>query len=503
MAAEADVRMQEVDPPPEVDGSKQEVDPPSECDALCQRQDAVFSNSALSSEVERFERMEADPGSIAVLAVAQDEQVEDDSGNTAVTQKEWMSATVATLDQTKDRAKRVLEALRGLEQKEAERLEAQLVERRRQELIAEAVEKRRKAAAEAARCKRQREKQAEELRHQQEALGRSKKAESAALKAATANFKQQRQAEDDAKEKERVMLDLNVTSQKVLSGVLECQHTISKLWGVMMLCEKRHKLREGRPLAELFKDSVDQALQQEWQTLTTSRVELNVLATRGEVIRSRLEMLHVQLNSEQSRDNAMHTLMKSNSLPVLASGQQPQATSHKDVIKRALLLIEDAAELPRQSFEAVSKANSQCDLATAEVHSTLDRRKAEVGELIGGLQDQKADAEKTIGDAEKRIVKLRRRALNSTGADDQLSSAELLLADLKSLKQGLEADLRNKCCALKIDESCRQLTKVKSGGHVTKGCQTKSSMRKTAMEGPFVRKTVRDGSFSQLPAKAA
>lgn len=269
----------------------------------------------------------------------------------------------------------------------------------------------------------------------------------------------------------------------------------------MMLCEKRHKLREGRPLAELFKDSVDQALQHEWQTLTTSRSDLNVLATRGEVLRSRLEMLHGELNSEQSRENALHTLMKSNSLPMLASGQQPQVSPHKDVMQRALALIEEAAELPRQSFETVLKASSQCELATAEVHSTLDRRKAEVGKLIGELQDQRAEAEKTIADAEKRIVRLKRRALNNTTTDDQVSSAESLLADLKSVKHGLEADLHNKCCALKIDESCRQLTKLRTGGQVSKMGQT---MRKTAKDGAFpkikVAKLAKGGALPKINA---
>merc|ERR1712159_36806 len=105
-----------------------------------------------------------------------------------------------------------------------------------------------------------------------------------------------RQEENDAKEKERVMRALRDTSQQVLDAVFECQHLMSKLWGSLMLCEKRQKLRKGRPETESFVDIVDRALQQEWQMLTSSREELNVLVARGETFRSELEELHLQFS---------------------------------------------------------------------------------------------------------------------------------------------------------------------------------------------------------------
>lgn len=244
--------------------------------------------------------------------------------------------------------------------------------------------------------------------------------------------------------------------------------------------------------------------------LTTSRTDLNDLATRGEACRADLEKLHVQLRTEESRNKSSHRFVKSPSLPALVPGQQQQhqanmQMSQKDIIKMALAMMDDAAELPRQTKMVISKVNSWCDLAVTDVNTSLDRRKTELGELINGLHQQKADAESTIGDAEKRITRLRRRVQNtmetprsSKSTEDQLASAESLLVDLRSLRRGLEADLRNKCHALKIDESCRQLTKVKSGGHVSKMGQTQS-MRKTN-NGPFMRKTAKDGVFSQIPA---
>jgi len=438
--------------------------------------------------------IEADPGSSTVLAV---------------TQKEWMNTTVTALGHTKDRANQVRFALRALEQKEADRTAAQRAERKRQELQAEAAEKKRIQAVMAERERRFRELQAEELRLKQGGLRAGKKAEMAALAAATANFNKLKQVEREAKEKEAVMGLLKHTSQQVLEGVLECQHSISMLWGSLILCEKRNKLREERPETEMFKDNVDQALERELKTLLGAREHLNGLVKRGETLRTQMEALREQLNGEKSRETIMQRLTKSNSTPavlsnsspaVMSCDQRPQPTPTKDVLKKAVAVIDEAAELPKQSFVIRSQVHSNCELAATDVHTHLDRRKAELGDLIKGLADEKADAEKTIGEAERRIVGLRRRAQNtmetprsSKATDDQVSSAESMVVELKSLKDTLEADLCKKMQALKIDQSCRQLTKITSGVHVSKV----ASMRKTAKDGGFMQKTVKGGSSMQ------
>merc|ERR1711871_1180246 len=183
----------------------------------------------------------------------------------------------------------------------------------------------------------------------------------------------------DAKEKERVMNSLSNTSQQVLSGVLECQHTISKLWGMMNLCDKRKRFREGRPQTEMFRDKVDQALEREWQTLTASREDLNSLATKGEAVRSELEILYGQLRTDKSREKSLNRLGKSCSLPVLPGQQEPTSptspisltsvtspSSQKEVLKRAIALIDEVAGLPQHSLATIARVNSQCDAALAE-----------------------------------------------------------------------------------------------------------------------------------------
>jgi hypothetical protein len=418
----------------------------------------------------------------------------------AVTIKDWKNATLATLDSTKDRADKLAFTLRALEQQEADRLAAHRAERQRQALQAAAAQRKLNEEKAAEHEKRLKEVQSQELRRQQELLSQRKETERAELLAATANFKKMRQAENDAREKERVMNDLTDSLKQVGEGVLECQHLTSKLWGALMLCEQRQKVRQGRPHTELFKDYADEALQREWQMLTESRRELNVLVTNGEALQSELQKRHAQLKNEQSREKKC-SLTKSSSLPTFV--QPVDATSSKDLLMKAIAAIDKAVELPTLCASTRSKVISQCDLAMADVHTSLDQRKLELGELIRGLQGRKADAEKTIGDAQRRIVRLRRHGQStmetprsSKATDDQLYAAESLLSGLMELSNTLETDLSNKYRALKIDESCRQFTKIRSGGHKSKTCQT---MRKIVGTGAPMRKTAKDCKMPRMP----
>eukprot|EP00440_Ansanella_granifera_P004105 gb/GFBE01004452.1/.p1 GENE.gb/GFBE01004452.1/~~gb/GFBE01004452.1/.p1 ORF type:complete len:489 (+),score=143.57 gb/GFBE01004452.1/:1-1467(+) len=415
---------------------------------------------------------------------------------------EWMSATVATLGRANDRAKQVQQALQQLEKQEADRLAVLREQRRRQEAEAAAAEKRRKEEFEAERVRKFRERQADELKQQQDAAKAQKKEERAALKAATANFNQAREGEKMSKEKDNILKAMKSATQQVLSSVLECQHVVSKLWGVMMVCEKRQSIRKGRPPSEMFRDYVDQALEKEWQALTSGREELQVLARAGEELRHELEIVQVQLATGPSRQKAMRGLMKTGSLPLLTAGLQPEAALEgpppQELMKMSVELLENAAKLTGAASQTLAKVNARCDHASASTVASLDQKKREMNDLIMGLQNQKAEADTTITDAEKRMVRLKRRAQHtmetprsSKATESQLQAAEAMVIDLKGLKHGLETDLRNKIVALKMDETCRTLTRLKAGGHISKMGQTQG----------FMKKTVRDSTGS-LPAAA-
>jgi len=209
-----------------------------------------------------------------------------------------------------------------------------------------------------------------------------------------------------------------------------------------------------------------------------------------------------QKSLEQNRQKSLGKISKSSSVPLLNSSQQTAPISPKDLLKKAISAVEQAAELPENSLSTRLRVNSQCDLAASDVQDKLDERKDHLGKLVSDLQLQREEAEKTIGDAEKRIVKLKRHAQNtmltprsSKTTEDQLSSAEAMLVELKSLKGALEGDLSNKYAALKIDESCRQLTRIKSGRHKSKVSQT---MRKIGKDG-VMRDTAGQGMMPRMP----
>eukprot|EP00930_Biecheleria_cincta_P028596 TRINITY_DN19961_c0_g1_i1.p1 TRINITY_DN19961_c0_g1~~TRINITY_DN19961_c0_g1_i1.p1 ORF type:complete len:165 (-),score=54.50 TRINITY_DN19961_c0_g1_i1:13-507(-) len=144
-------------------------------------------------------------------------------------QKDWMNATVTSRTKAKDRTKQVQQALKDLEQKEADQIAAQRVEKHRQELEAQATERKKKEEAQAQRERLRKEKAAEELRLIQEALKGSKKAESAALLAAAASASRGKQEESEAKEKSIITKSLSHSSQQVLKVVLDAKSMTSKL----------------------------------------------------------------------------------------------------------------------------------------------------------------------------------------------------------------------------------------------------------------------------------
>merc|ERR1712014_276989 len=100
-----------------------------------------------------------------------------------------------------------------------------------------------------------------------------------------------------------------------------------------------------------------------------------------------------------------------------------------------------------------------------------------------------------MGDSDHRMGKLKRRLQSAQTTEsgkafeDQISATEAMLVDLRALVLGLETDIRNKYHSLKIDESCRALTKstlpVKAGSKAESNSKGKAAW---------------DGSFPPIPA---
>mmetsp|Transcript_38121 Transcript_38121/g.113847 ORF Transcript_38121/g.113847 Transcript_38121/m.113847 type:complete len:459 (+) Transcript_38121:3-1379(+) len=394
----------------------------------------------------------------------------------------WKSKTMSYLGEAKRRAEEVRRAVEALEQNETAKIEAQIREKKRQEALA-AAERERKLQEEARRREEETKAKVRELmKLHRETLEREKRAEAEALKEATAEFLAFGEEERKAKELGRRTTSIRDMTLKLLSATLELQHECSKKFGIMTVCKKRMVMREKRPQEESFRDQVDEALAHEWQTLVTSRERLQALSRDCEQLRERMERTRHLFTTGASRGNVATRLQKSASLPSLTASRprsSPTMALEEDpdrnpssnhLMESSGPLLGQAAELVQTVGAAIAKSEDECSRATNSVTTALDRRRAETEELIKGLRGQRTEILGTITDAEKRIVGLQRRSIrvdkteeDAAATKKQLRDAERLVAHLKEVKEQMEEDLRKKVAALKVDESCRTLTKVRAG----------------------------------------
>lgn len=388
-------------------------------------------------------------------------------------QKAWAQATVEKVEHIKERTQNVHKALQELEQKEAERVAAQLAERQRQEALAAAAEERRKREALQRAEEERRRQQAELMRLRREEMEAAKRDASAAVKAATANFHRQTHLEAEGKEKASRMQAMNDAVQKVGNAVSKCQHECRMKFSAVKVCEMRLALRENKPQEELFRDDVHEALEKELQVLTAAREELQTWAKSGEQVKVEIEETQMLLLTGNSRENVARRLQRGSSLPSLVG--PPNAPTTEELIKTSYELVEKALRISQSSYEALQRAITECDQATARVTASFDRRTAQTEELKKSLEFQKKHATATIHTAERRLAMLKMRAhktpetpRSSEATQEQMQAVEDLLADLKSGKKHLEQDYRNKTSSYKVDKSCRGLTKVKAGTHVSR-----------------------------------
>jgi len=389
-------------------------------------------------------------------------------------QKAWKSATITVLDAAKDRVEQVRKAVEGLELREKDKLAAMLAERRRQELREAAAEERRQKEARRRAEEELKRMQAAELKARKEEAEQAKKDASSALKAATANFHKATQQEADNKEKAEAHKQMNDASQAVGNAVSKCQLECRMKFSVMMVCEKRLKMRENRPQQEFFVDEVHEALEKEWTVVNAAREELQGWVKQGEAVRVQIEHVSMMLTTGNSRDNVARRLRHSTSLPSLAQ-RASESPSTQDLLDKSRELVERAKLISHASKEAIERTSEECDASTAAVTACFGRRKAETDFLRKSLDQQRKSAKATLLDAERRIslLKMRMRKISESPrsreqTQEQLTAAEALLAELKGQKQVLEADYRLKTSSFNIDKSCTTLTKVRAGTHASK-----------------------------------
>mmetsp|Transcript_26340 Transcript_26340/g.61437 ORF Transcript_26340/g.61437 Transcript_26340/m.61437 type:complete len:475 (-) Transcript_26340:190-1614(-) len=417
--------------------------------------------------------------------------------------KSWHSETTKTIGQTKQREEDVLKAVQELEEKEAQALAAAAEERKKAEEREAAAARRREKEEQAKREREQKRQRIAQLKAVQEQAEKAAEADAAAKAAAEAIVAQQAQFDKEAKEKDAHIRSLSEAERRLLKAFLACQCEGRTKFGVLQVCMMRLQMRERRPAkTELFRDYVDDALDEERKTLTDARNELASLAKACEKLHAEVQDVRSFLATGASRDAVARrrdqaALSTSNSekpsfpqrsssqplLPPLGTSSQSRSSSRtppspnhgasrefesistEELFKKARHVVEQSARLEQKCTEVVMRTGDECAKATAHVSACLDRRKNETEELKRSLDDQKQSAERTIAEAEKRIEGLRHRANRAPDAkvatDADIQAAKDLVQELRASKGRLENDYRHKSMSLKIDESCRNLTTCK------------------------------------------
>lgn len=388
--------------------------------------------------------------------------------------KAWAEAAKGLINDGKKSAEEVRKAVQVLEALEANRIAAQIVERRRQAALAAAAEERRKREAQRRLEEEIKRQQAADLkaRHQEAEAG--KRAEHAALKAATANFHRAIQSENDYREKWKQIVAMRDAAKHLGNANVHGAHSAKMKFGIMMVCEMRLKMRDEKPQEESFRDAVHEALQAEWQTLNKSREELMDWARQGEECRNEMLRVEALLITGPSRENVKARQERVPSLPALATTSLLAAPSTEELLAQTYELVARAHKLTEAAEECIFRTEDECSAAAAHTSACLDKRKNETDVVRRNMDKVRKEAKATVTDAQKRISLLKMRAHKTpetprSAADThvQLSAAGDLIMQLQAGRRRIDADYRLKTSSFRIDKSCRELTKIRAGTHVS------------------------------------
>lgn len=378
----------------------------------------------------------------------------------------WVGSTTKTLAEGKDCTQKLRSMLEEFEQREKDKIAREAAERRRKALLAAQAEERRLREIEEQRQLAFKKSQADALGAQQALVKQGKLDEAEAIKEATRRFLEESRREREAKEKHKQLEDLRVYTKKILGAILACKKTSSMLFSLLKVCEKRMEMRDDMPVQERFKDEVHAALEEQHALLILSRQKLHRFCLQAHEIKDEMKRVMVLIATDRSRENVVRRMEKTLSLPSLHAQSLTSVLTVPEVEPLSELLEKSRGEIKRAhaviliSEKMIKDTNDACDAAEAKVNANLDLRKADTDALRKHIAEHRKEVEAMISDADARIS-------GSIGVaeEHELQKAEEIARQCQDIKSRLDDDYRNKMSALKIDSSCRTLTKVRAGGH--------------------------------------
>ncbi|CAJ1374639.1 unnamed protein product [Effrenium voratum] len=268
--------------------------------------------------------------------------------------------------------------------------------------------------------------------------------------------------------------DLKRAAKRTVDSITQLTHEKYKGTANFQVCELRQELRAKRPPSELFKDILDEALEQERQLLLSQRDSLLALEAEGKAIIDEIEEKQILLtrNSGERRVNMHHDISSLNQKVSMQIKQPEEAATPKSKLREeSKQTLEDTYKLlarynehRRKTQESVEEFRARRENAKARTEANLTKRVQQLSERKLELDTQLRDLITSITKAERELESsFRKLSPNDAAKKEKLESDKDLLERLRRLKDQVAEDTRHKSAALEIDNTCKRVNAAKAG----------------------------------------
>lgn len=236
----------------------------------------------------------------------------------------------------------------------------------------------------------------------------------------------------------------------------------------LQVCQRRLKLRDGRPAPERVKDCLTLELEKEQENLLGIRAELLQRETGTRTQREKLAELRTQLSADTGSrrlqiEHETHFLkptvlesMKPKEDPKdQDAGAREAAKRRENLSKIANRMLGTVQSFCDSSFQALHASQLAAAEMTEQITLTFAKRADELSTVRTGIEADLTSLSQTIDKAEVDLDKYTRRldpADKEKGAI--IASHKQLLRELKTTKEELVEDLHNKIKAKDCDDAC-------------------------------------------------
>jgi len=269
-------------------------------------------------------------------------------------------------------------------------------------------------------------------------------------------------------------------------SIVQLTHELYKGQANNQINELRQELRNNRPTAENFKDSLSEALSSEHKILSSNRAELLALKEDGKDIVSKLREQRSVLSAHtgERRVGMLRDIGTLNEKVTMVpegddENNSPKAKKHAgpvirdvptldsegdSVIKACLQLLDRYNTHRGKTLETTERCFGKREEAKSRTEETLVKR-------VEQMSNRREDLEKQLRDVKAAIVKgerelessYRRLSPADTAKKEKLTADSELLDKLKGVRDKLAEDVKNKVTALEIDNTCKRINAAKAG----------------------------------------